>query len=122
MLIAIMTIFFLGGGSSGLLDYLADAKDSIEQTIPKGEEQKTALATIKAMKKTTKARSKFGGKTTKTLGKLLSNHETTNDEIDAVWEKHFAEMDRYNQEMLDLRFELKTQISRKDWETIFSEE
>lgn len=122
MLIALMTILFLGGGSSGLFDYIADAKDSVKQTIPKGEEQKIALDTIKAMKKTIKARSKFGGKTTKTLGKLLSNHETTNSEIDAVWEEYFAEMDRYNEEMLDLRFELKTQISRKDWETIFSEE
>lgn len=122
MLIALMTILFLGGGSSGLLDYITDAKDNIEQTIPKGEEQKMALATIKAMKKTTKARNKFGGKTTKTLGKLLSDHETTDDEIDAVWGDYFAEMDRYNQEMLDLRFELKERISRKDWETIFSQE
>jgi len=81
-----------------------------------------ALATVKAMKKTTKARSKFGGKTTKTLGKLLSNHETTNEEIDALWEEYFAEMDRYNKEMLDLRFELKEQISREDWKTIFSGE
>jgi hypothetical protein len=81
-----------------------------------------ALATVKEMKKTTKARSKFGGKTSKTLGKLLSNHETTSDEIDAIWKEHFAEMDRYIREMLDLRFELKEQISREDWETIFSGE
>jgi len=55
MLIALITILFLGGASTGILDYIADTRDAVKQVMPKGEEQKAALTTLKAMKKRSNA-------------------------------------------------------------------
>ena len=122
MLIALITILFLGGASTGVLDYIADTKDNIKQVMPKGDEQKAALATVKAMKKRSKARNKVAKNTAKALDKAYEDHAGGGTEVDTIWNELFVEIGRYNNDMLDLRFELKEQISREDWEKIFLEE
>ena len=58
MLIALLTILFLGGSSTGMLDYIADTRDNVKEVMVKDERRNEALSTIKAMKKITKARNK----------------------------------------------------------------
>lgn len=58
MLIALLTILFLGGSSTGMLDYIADTRDNVKEVMVKHERRNEALSTIKAMKKITKARNK----------------------------------------------------------------
>ena len=122
MLIALITIMFLGGASNGVLDYIADTKDNIKQVMPKGDEQKAALATLKAMKKISNARNKQAKRAAKALDKAYADHAEGGAEVDAIWDELFIEIGHYNNNMLDLRFELKEQISREDWEKIFSKE
>jgi hypothetical protein len=122
MLIALITIMFLGGASTGVLDYIADTRDNIKQVMPKGDEQKAALATLKAMKKRSSARNKQAKRAAKALDKTYADHAARGAEADAIWAELFTEIGHYNNDMLDLRFELKEQISREDWEEIFSEE
>jgi len=111
---------FLGGSSSGVLDYIADTKANIKQVMPKGDQQKAALTTVKAMKKRSKSRNKVAKNTAKALDKAYEDHAGGGKEVEAVWNELFVEMGQYNHDMLDLRFELKEQISRDDWEKIFS--
>ena len=122
MLIAIITILFLGGASTGVLDYIADTQDNIKQVMPKGDEQKAALATLKTMKKRSNARNKQAKRAAKALDKTYADHAAAGAEVDEIWAELFTEIGQYNSDMLDLRFELKEQISREDWEEIFSEE
>ena len=121
MLIALFTILILGGGSTGLLDYIADTQDSVKIVMVKDERQKEALTTLKAMKKRANARNKQARNTAKSLDKMFRNHDTTAADIDAIWAEHFAGRDQYNHDMLDLRFELKEYITREEWEAIFPE-
>ncbi len=122
MLIALFTIMFLGGASNGILDYIADTKDNIKQVMPKGDEQKAALATLKTMKKRSNVRNKQAKRAAKALDKVYADHAGGGAEADAIWDELFTEIGHYNSDMLDLRFEFKEQISREDWEEIFSEE
>lgn len=122
MLIALITIMFLGGASNGILDYIADTSDTVKQVLPKGDEQKAVLSTLKAMKKRSNARNKQVKRVTKALDKTYADHAGGGAEADAIWDELFIEIGHYNNDMLDLRFELKEQISREDWEEIFSEE
>jgi len=119
MLIAIITILFLGGSSSGVLDYIADAEDNVKQVIAKGDQRTGALATLKALKKTSKARNKQVKRAAKALDKAREDHAGGNAEVDGIWSELFVELGEHNSDMLDLRFELKDQINREDWEKIF---
>lgn len=120
MLIILFTILFLGGSATALLDFIGDTSDNVKIVMPKGEEQKAALLTIKAMKKRTNARNKRVKRATKDLNKAFANVDTTDTDIDAIWDAYFSDIDQFNHDMLDLRFELKEQINREEWQQIFS--
>jgi len=119
MLIAIITILLLGGGSIGLLDYIADAKDDVKQVMPKSDEQEAALATLKAMKKRTQAHNKQIKNTFKGLEKEFEDYGASDEAINRMWSEFFSDRKLYDGDMLDLRFELKEHINREEWEKIF---
>jgi len=120
MLIALFTILLLGGSSSFVFDYIADTRDNIKIVVPKGERQKAALGTLKTMKKSERAYRKHLRKAGKELYKALDLPDDVESELHGVWTNHFAEVQRRNHEMLDLRFELREQLTREEWGAIFS--
>ncbi len=120
MLIALFTVLLLGGSSSFVFDFVADTRDNIKIVVPQGERQKAAIDTLKAMKKIEKAYRKHLKAAGKDLYKALDLPDDVESEIDAVWTAHFTEVQRRNDEMLDLRFELREQLTREEWAEIFS--
>ena len=120
MLIALMTILFLGGSTTGLLDFIAQTEDNIKIVMEKDARQKGALATVKEMKKRTKARNKQVNKSRKELSTLLGDPEATEADIDATWNTFYAEVESYNVDMHDLRFELRDRLTRDEWQQVFS--
>ena len=56
---------------------------------------------------------------TKDLNKALGNDDIDVADIDAFWAGYFAEIEQYDHDMLDLRFELKEHINREERKEIF---
>ena len=119
MLTAIIISLLFGGSSTAMLGYLADAQDTVKIVMIKGDRQKAALSTLKAMKKRTNARNKQVRRAMKDLNKALGQDNISTAGIDVIWAGYFAEVDQYKDDILDLRWELKAQINREDWEAIF---
>ncbi len=84
------------------------------------DRRKEALNTLKAMKKRTDARNKQVEQALKDLRKTLGNDDLDEADIDAIWNEYFAEIDQYDHDTLNLRFELREHISREEWQEIFS--
>ena len=122
MLIAIFTILFLGGSSTGLLEYIGETEDDIKVVMEKDDRRKAALGNVKDMQKRTKARNKQVKKAQKELSKTLANHDVTMADIDAVWDIYFVEVETYNNDMLELRFELRDRLTREEWQAVFAED
>lgn len=122
MLIALLTIMLLGGGASASLDYIADSRDAVKTVMAEDGRQKDALSVLKAMKKRAKSQNKLVRKSVKELGKLLEGREDITAEGDDILDRHLENVASYSSDMLDLRFELKEQITRDEWGQIFSEE
>ena len=120
MLIALFTIMILGGSSTATLAYIADTRDSVKIVMVKDDRQKEALSTLKVMKKRTNARNKQVRRASKDLKKTLGQEDVNTADIDAIWAGYFAEIDQYDQDMLDLRWELKEHINREEWQEIFA--
>lgn len=120
MLIALFTIMILGGGSTAPLAYIADTQDSVKIVMVKDDRQKEALSTLKAMKKRTNARNKQVRRASKDIAKLLRQENINTADIETIWTGYFAEIDQYNHDMLDLRWELKEHINREEWQEIFA--
>lgn len=120
MLIALFTILFLGGSNTGMLDFIADTQDTAKVVMEKDDRRKEALSTLKAIEKRTEAHNKVVKGTSKDLNNALGNNEVTNEEIDTIWHRYFAQREAYNRDMLDLRFQLKDQLTREEWQQIFA--
>ena len=119
MLIALITILFLGGSSTGMLDYIADTQDTVEVVMEKDDRRKEALGTLKSMKKRTNAHNKMVKRASKDMSTTLSSDAATDSDIDTVWDAYFAQRAAYNQDMLDLRYQLKDQLTREEWQQVF---
>ncbi len=120
MLIALFTILLLGGSSTGPLDYIADTQDTVKVVMEKDDRRKEALGTLKAMKKQANARNKMVKRASKDMKKTLSADEVTDADIDIVWDAYFSQRAAYNHDMLDLRFQLKDQMTREEWQQVFA--
>ena len=118
MLIALLTILILGGGSSVFLDYIADSKDAIKTVMIKDRGQKDALDILKAMKKRSKSHGKEIRKTIKELGKHLEGRDDNAAEIAAIGDRHYENIELYTSDILDLRFEIKEHVTREEWAQI----
>jgi hypothetical protein len=117
MLLALYTIFILGGSGSGTLDFISDYSDTVKLVVENKEDQKAALSTLKAMKKLTSTYDKDHKRTSKELNTAISSDDLS--AIDAVWDKHLQQRSTYDSSMLDLRFELRDQLTSDEWQSIF---
>lgn len=120
MLIALIAILFLGGSSTGMLNYIADTQDTVKVVMEKDNLRKQALGTLKAMKKRANAHNKMVKRTSKDMNKTLLSDEVTIADIDTIWEAYFAQRAAYNHDMLDLRYQLRDQMTREEWREVFS--
>jgi tRNA U34 5-carboxymethylaminomethyl modifying enzyme MnmG/GidA len=120
MLIALITMMLLSGGSIGLLD-IGAVKKEVKSVMADTEQRKAALKTLKATEKRVKAQNKFTKNTSKRLGKALSDHEVALADVDAIWSEYHNASMQSHRDMVDLRFELKQHISREEWMAIFSQ-
>jgi hypothetical protein len=122
MLIALITILFLGSsGDSAVLDYIADTRKSVKTVIVDDERRKEVTSTLKTMKNRTSGRAKSARQVAKQLKSALAEHDASEANINAAWDDYFAMTDAYNNDMIDLRFELKEQLSREEWQELFSQ-
>ena len=123
MLIAIMTILFLGGsGVFGPIAFVDEAIDNAKIAISDDDHRKATVAELKAINK----RSKEYMKAVKGLGKDLnsyfSEHEVDNEEIEATWNSIFELNEEYSRDIIEMRFELRDQLSREEWRALFPAE
>ena len=120
MLIALFTILLLGGGgSSGLLDFVSDVRDQVKVVVEDKERRKDALKTVKAAKQKTTARTKAFRSLSKRLKAVLKSGEYTKQDIDDAWYRFFAINEQHSRESIELRFQLREQLTREEWEQIF---
>jgi hypothetical protein len=119
MLIALFTILFLSASSTGLLDYIAESRDNVKAVMVKDDRRDAALDTLKAMKKITKGRNKDVKRVSKELRKAFAGADTSDEQLEVIWNGYFVAVNQYDHEIVDLRFELKEQLTREEWEAVF---
>jgi hypothetical protein len=122
MLIAIITILFLGGGAStGWLYDFGGMKAQTKAVIADDDRKDAALDVIKEFK----ARSKAENKRLKALSKQVKNAvvDVEGDDAQAVYlGNEFLDNTRtYYTDLLDLRFELKQNFTREEWAAAYVE-
>ena len=125
MLIALFTLFLLGGGSSdstsAFLIFIAENRETIESVVVDDARRGEALAILTTMDERAGDYSEELKEASEELGELVRGREDHSAEIAGILARHLAYTGTYSSDILDLRFELKDSISREEWAQIFSE-
>ena len=120
MLIALMTILFLGGGGgSAVLAYIADSTDAVKEVVQDDDRREEALETMASLKDLGKQQSKARQDVLKQMKTVLAEHETPTDSIDDLWSGYYQRVREINDAALDHRFALRDQLTRDEWERVF---
>ena len=117
MLIAIF-IFLFSGGSFAILDFIVEKEDRVAKVVMDDVRKKSSLDITKKMTSRAEEFQKQRSASKKQAEKLIKKSADV-EAIDSVISTHFEQYKQYNADMIDLRFELKEQITEKEWRAIF---
>jgi hypothetical protein len=120
MLVALLTILLLGGGSNLLIGDIQSVEEQVKLVMEKNDARKSALGTLDEMAKMAKKRDKMLGKMRKKVKKLVADHDSSSEDADKLWSELTSERTEFHADMIKLRFEFKSQLSREAWGEIFT--
>jgi hypothetical protein len=122
MLIAALTAFLLlhyGSHSTALTNQLDQTPALIKQAVKDETRQKQALAIVAQMKAIATASAKEREKTVDSLNQLLAKRELPTSDIERAAQPLITEDRATANKLLDLRFELKSVLTRSEWALVF---
>ena len=90
MLIALMTILFLGGGggSSAVMAYFAESQDRVKEVVIDDVRSDEAVDILKSMQGLGKQQNEAWQDEFKELENEFGEHESDEDSIDAIWDDY----------------------------------
>lgn len=119
MLIALITVLLLGGGSSAVLANIADYTDAVKEVLEGDNRRDTALETMASLKDLGKQQSKARKDVVKQMETVVADHSTSPDVIGDLWSVYYQEFREINDAAVDYRFELREQLTREEWNRVF---
>ena len=123
MIWALLAVMFFGGGvQDAVLDDIKETKGVVSDVVEDKSRRSDINATLSEMKKRSKQRNKSAKQAFKELQGEMAEHDINEADIDTVFDNHLASLNEYNVDMIDLRFQLKDQLSREEWAALFSAE
>jgi hypothetical protein len=123
MLTTLIIVLLLGGSiTTSLLDNIADGRDEAKAVIVEDGRRKDVLDTFKKLRKRTEVQQEQVKSSGKQLASVLASADLQSADTDKAWWTYFERVDVYNADMLDLRYELREQLTRDEWELIFPTE
>jgi len=123
MALALYTIFVLsGGGTFGPMVFIDEALDSAKVAIVEDDRRKEATATLKAMRKRSSEYTKATEKLAKDLGPDTDDRDVSDEDLDEFWDKMVKLNSDYSNDIVEMRFQLRDQLSREEWEAMFREQ
>jgi acyl transferase domain-containing protein len=126
---AFMYWYFLGGGAAGGIDAGALTPAAVEElservaiVVEDPVRAEAAQSTLADLKREAAAFEKKFTTSGRAIRRSYANHAAERAEIEAVLEQLNRDWERGQQRALDLGFELREQLTREEWNALYSVE
>lgn len=125
MLIAtLIALLFMGSGANMMLDGIDQLKDNLKaergDDVNRNAKLNAALDVVDKLEDTSKDYAKAEGKDEKALIKLIEQYDIQASDLHKQMEASYQKRLEYQKQMMALRTELKSTISRDEWNKAFS--
>jgi len=125
---AFMYWYFLGGGAAGISagvltpGAVEELSDRVAIVVEDPVRADAARSTLADLKKNAVAFEKTFAASGKAVKRSYRDHGADRAEIEAVLEQLNRDWERGQERALDLRFELREQLTREEWNALYSAE
>jgi hypothetical protein len=114
MIWALLAVLLFGGGvEDTVMDYIKETKGVVSDVVEDKSRLADVNATLSEMKKRSKQQNNSAKQAFKALQGEMAEHDINAADIDAMFDNHLASLNEYNIDMIDLRFQLRDQLSRE---------
>ena len=123
---AFVAWYFFGGGAAGISGSaltqaaVAELSERVEVVVEDPARVKAAQLTLEELRKEVKDFEKTFESTAKAIDSSYRSHTTDRAAIEAVIDQLNRDWERGQERALDLRFELRDQLTREEWATLYS--
>ena len=118
--------YFIGGGAAGFSagaltpSTVGELSDRAAIVVEDRVRAEAAQSTLAELKRETAAFEKEFAVSGKAIKRLYGDHAADRAEIEAVFEQLNRDWERGQERVLDLRFELREQLTREEWAALYS--
>jgi len=122
MLIALLTLMLLGGGSYDLTEFIAEGQSNMAVAVEDPERRQTALNILAEMEQTMAAdKADTAALIARTQADFTEEKVWTAEELDALFAEARALRAERAQHFVELRLELRAALTSSEWATAFPE-
>ena len=122
MLIALLTLMLLSGGSYDLTEFIAEGQSNMAVAVEDPERRQTALNILAEMEQTMAAdKADTAALIARTQADFTEEKVWTAEELDALFAEARALRAERAQHFVELRLELRAALTSSEWATAFPE-
>jgi len=121
MIAGLIAVLFLSG-SSGVIGYIYDVnkiESGIKTLVVDEPRRSEALEVAQSMETSFTAYDNKVESIGEQMRNALHAQDALDSSLDVMWNQYLQDMDDYQRNFVDLRFELKEQLNREEWAAIF---
>jgi len=120
MLIALLTVMLLGGGSYDLSTFIAEGQDNIESAVDDPQRRQTALDILLAMEDFMSSdNSETSALIERTQQAFSEEKVWSAEELDALFAEARTLKAERAERFIELRLELKAALTSEEWAEVF---
>ena len=120
MLIALLTVMLLGGGSYDLSTFIAEGQDNIESAVDDPQRRQTALDILLAMEDFMSSdNSETTALIARTQQAFSEEKVWSAEELDALFAEARSLKTERAERFIELRLELKAALTGEEWAEVF---
>ena len=120
MLIALLTVMLLGGGSYDLSTFIAEGQDNIESAVDDPQRRQTALDILLAMEDfMSSGNSETSALIARTQQAFSEEKVWSAEELDALFAEARTLKAERAERFIELRLELKAALTSEEWAEVF---
>jgi hypothetical protein len=122
MMVMLLTMLLLSGGEQNtLLGHIAAAEERLAQVVVEPERRSEARRLLGRMRRHNIAVDAVAQQRFRRLSSELAKRVPDRVAINAIMDNHYATLRQFNEKMIALRFELREQLTREEWDALFGE-
>jgi len=122
MIMALLLMYFLGGGVTGSIlnaEAVKQVTSQVEEHVEDAQRLKTAKKTLKQLRKESRRFERNFSKSGRQLTKLYLDHAASTGQMREVFDKLNSGWELSQQKAVEIRWDLKESLTESEWGLVF---